>query len=220
MNKRKYRKAHWLQNMGLCIVSIVVLTFMTVVIACAQEEAVVEPEIPAHFSTYTDEMALFSISYPPDWEPALPIMEEVEEYVKEVIRSMEEDFPVEKASFIFVAGLPIEGGYAPNVNIVLEPLPLGISTNDEYVEASIRGIKSLVQVYHEFSRIKTTVDGREATILDWEGSHPEIGKSHVLQMLIIQGKNGWAVTCTPPMGEFSKWEDDFNSIVRSLRILK
>ncbi|GAI46661.1 unnamed protein product, partial [marine sediment metagenome] len=27
-----------------------------------------EPEIPAHFTTYTSE-GLFSISYPPDWVP-------------------------------------------------------------------------------------------------------------------------------------------------------
>ena len=201
------------------VLSLIIGVSTIVLLGCGQE-TLTEPEIPVHFSTYTDENALFSISYPPDWEPALSIMEEVMEYAKDAIRSIEEDLPVEKSSLIFIAGLPIETGYMPNVNIVLGPLPLVVSTNDEFVEAQIRGIKSLVEDYHEFSRIKTTVDGREATILECEGSYPELRKGHFLQMFIVQGKNGWVVTCTPPSGEFNKWEEDFNSIVRSLPILK
>ena len=67
---------------------------MTIVPGCAQEEvqkeSIVEPEIPAHFSTHTDEMALFSISYPPDWEPALSVMEELEARIMPIDKRLAE----------------------------------------------------------------------------------------------------------------------------------
>ena len=127
---------------------------------------------------------------------------------------------MERASAIFFAGIPTEEGYSPNVNIIVEQLPEGINTHDELIEASIRGVKIIIDDYHEFSRIKTTVSGRTATILDWEGTFPQVGKSRIVQMVLMIGKTGWTITCTPPEGELSKWEEDFNAIVRSLRILK
>jgi hypothetical protein len=129
--------------------------------------------------------------------------------VKDVITSIDSDAPVEKVRAIFLAGLPIETGYVPNVSIAVESLPGVIWTHDRAVEAEIRGIKQIVQDYHEFSRLKTTVDGGEATIIDWEGTYPQISKLHDLQMMILVGKTVWIVTCTPPLGEFSTWEEDF-----------
>lgn len=217
------KQKHYTRHVMLCLLSVFIVGLIIVVPGCAQEEiqkeAIVEPEIPTHFSTYTDEMALFRISYPPDWETALSIIEEAREYIDEAIRNIDENLPMGKVSFLFFAGLPIETGYMPNVSIALEPLPLGVSTNDEYAEAGIQGIKSVIEDYHKFTQIKTTIDGREAIIIEAEGTFPGLPKTHTLQMYIIQGKNGWAVTCTS-IGEFSKWEDDFYAIVRSLRILK
>ena len=218
------KQKHYTRYVMLCLLSVFIVGLIIVVPGCAQEEiqkeAIVEPEIPTHFSTYTDEMALFRISYPPDWETALSIIEEAREYTEEVIRNIDEDLPVEKVSYLFFAGLPIETGYMPNVGIAIEPLPLGVNTNDEYVEAGIQVIKSVIQDYRKFTQIKTTIDGREATIIEAEGTFPGLPKTHTLQMFTIQGKNGWVVSCTSSIGEFSKWEDDFNAIVRSLRILQ
>ena len=188
--------------------------------ACGTSAPVSEPEIPPHYTTFTDEAGLFSISYPPDWEPALSLIPDVWAAVKDVITSIESDLPVENIRFIFFAGLPIEGGYAPNVNIVVESIPGVIWTHDKVVEAEITGIKQIIQDYHEFSRVKTTVDGRETTIVDWEGTYPQLGKGRVLQMIVLVGKTAWIVTCTPPSGESSKWAKDFGAVVRSLRILK
>lgn len=179
-----------------------------------------ETVIPSHFTTYTDEVGLFSISYPPDWEPALSVMEELVEYTTDILKNIDEDLPIEEATLIFLGGKPTETGYLPNVSIVLEPLPPGVSTCDEYAEASVRGVKAVVQDYNEFSRIKTTIDGREATILEYEGTFPEIGKWRYLATTLVQGKTGWTVSCCSQVGEFSKWKDDFHAIARSLRILK
>jgi len=201
------------------MLSIFVIGLTAVVPGCAQEQAPTEPKIPADFTTYTDETELFSLSYPSDWEPALSLIADLEEAIKAVITSIELNIPIGGASAIFLAGLPYETGYMPNVNIVVEPLP-GVVTHQEMVEADIRGNKRVIQDYHQFSRVWTTVGGREATIVELEGIWPERGKGHWLQMYILVGKTAWVITCTSTAEEFGKWQDDFNAIVRSLRILK
>ncbi len=187
--------------------------------ACAPAR-ISEPLIPAHFTTYTDEANLFTISYPPDWELALSEIEGLTQFTKELIESIESGLPLERVSAIFFAGVPTETGYSPNVNIVVESLPGVRWTLDKVVEAQIRAVKDFVEDYHEFSRFKTTIGGREATIVDWEGTYPHLGRSRVLQMSTLVGKTVWIVTCTPDLGKFDECEDDLHAIVRSLRILK
>ncbi len=203
-----------MKRLILAILVIGVLLFS----GCAPAR-VSEPAIPAHFTTYTDEMGLFSISYPPDWEPALFLIEGLEQFTKEIIESVETGLPLERVSTIFFAGVPTEM-YSPNVNIICESLPGTGWTHDKAVEAEIEGIKLVVQDYHEYSQVKTTVSGREATIVDLEVTYPVLGRFRALAMIILTDEVVWIVTCKASGGEFSKWEDDFYAIVRSLRILK
>ncbi len=220
MNRHKFDKIPRFRYVISCVLSILVIALTIVLPGCAQKEAPAEPGIPAHFTTYTDEAGLFSISYPPDWELALSEIEGLWQFTEELIESIESDLPLERASLIFLAGVPTEMGYSPNVNIVCESLPGVVWTLDKMVEASIREIKDFIEDYHEFSRVKTTIGGRQAVIVEWEGTFPQLGKFHDLQMFTLVGKTVWVVTCTPPTGKFSDYEDDFQAIVRSLRILK
>jgi hypothetical protein len=203
-----------------------VILFLSAITGCTSQTAssLTPPAsdllIPADFTTYTEESGLFSISYPQDWELALSQIEDLQQSIKDLVTSINSNIPIEKTSIIFMAGLPNEASYSPNVNITVESLPGNISTHSLLVNAEIRGIKMVVDDYHELSREKTTVSGKEATIIGWEGTFPQFGKGKVLQMFMLIGKVGWCVTCTPPDGEFSNWEKDFNSVVRSLRILK
>ena len=176
-----------------------------------------EPEIPTDFTTYTDELGLFSISYPPEWELDLESMEEIEQFSREIISSITSGIPVEEAHFLFMAGLPGEGS---NVNIVVEPLPATILTHDEMVAVAIKSLKMVVSDYHEFSRVKTTVDNRTATIIECEATLAGLGTFHNVFMCCIVSKTIWMVTCTTSPDDYNKWEDDFDAIVRSLRILK
>lgn len=201
------------------VLLIIIAALMIAIPGCTEKEVLPEPEIPTHFTTYTDEEALFSISYPPDWEPALYLIEGIEDAVKEVITSIESDVPLEGASIIFLAGLPTEIGYDPSVTIVVESLPGIVWTHDNMVEAEVRGIKQSIPDYHEFSRLKTTVGGREATIVESDGTFPGGEKSHNLQMYILVGKTAWIVTCGTSIGDFNRWEADLSAVVRSLRIL-
>lgn len=220
MNKQKYYEAPRLRYAMSCILSVLVVAFMIALPGCAQKEAPPEPQIPAHFTTYNDEAGLFSISYPPDWELALSIIEDLEQATKELVQSIESDAPIERASIIFFAGVPVETGWIPSVNIVVESLPGLTWTHDEAVEAEVRGIKQIYPDYRQLSRTDTTIDGRKATIIDCEATIPGFGKAQQLQMFTLVGKIVWAVTCTPEPGRFSESEEDFYAIVRSLRILK
>ncbi len=176
-------------------------------------------DIPANYTTYIDESKLFSISYPSDWETALSIVGAVEQKVKETINNLKTGISIEEASTIFLAGRRMAaGGYLPNMNIGVEPVPAGISTHDGMLEAEVRGLKMVLSDYREMSRIKTTIDGREATILSWEGAPPQLGKMRFLQMFTMVDETIWIVTCTAAIDDFAEWENDFDNIVRSLRI--
>jgi len=179
-----------------------------------------EPEIPAHFTTYTDELSLFSISYPPEWEPIPGVIEEAEQAVKDIISSIASDLPVGNSSMLFMAGLPTMEGFMPNVNIVVEPLAETMWTHDEMVTAAIEGVKAVLSDYHEFSRVKTTIDNKTATIIEFQGNYAGFGTYRFVHMYLLVSKTVWGVGCTTLPDEYSKWEDDFDAIVRSLRILK
>jgi hypothetical protein len=182
------------------------------------ETTAAEPAIPAHYTTYTDEIGLFSISYPPDWDSLASYLSDIKTYQDKILEANNSDLPVDKVMYLFAAGLPSD--YSTSLAIAIEPMPSTVSTVDQIVEVEVNGIKEIVQNYREFSRIKTTVDGKKAVIIDWEGTYAEVGKRHNLQMYIKIGQNAWLVGCNTSPEESNKWQDDFQSIVRSLRIFR
>ncbi|MFO7995604.1 MAG: PsbP-related protein [Dehalococcoidia bacterium] len=197
-----------------CIIAAVVI----VVIAARPPETVrPEPAIPAHFTTYTDESELFTISYPPEWEIDLEYMQELDHFSKEIIAAITSDIPLEEGRFVFLAAPPLE---AVNVNIVVEPIPAIMWTHDRVVTAAIESLKLVASDYHELSRVKTTVDNRPATIIECQATLPVLGAFHYVFMICIVNNTAWTVTCTALPDEHRYWESDFDAIVRSLRILK
>jgi len=204
------------------IVIVMISSSIGLLQGCAEQPAPTpapETPIPAHYSTFTEE-GLYSISYPPDWEPALSIIEELEQEVMEQLKREIPELPAEQTSIIFFAGMPFEEGYMPNVNIIVETLPKRM-TLDEYVEANIQMIKEQIKDYHEFGRISKNISGKDAFILDYEGTYFDLGKAHWLQMYIVENeKIAWGITCTCLPDVYSEYEHDFHSIVNSFRLLK
>lgn len=200
-----------------CIIASIVIVVLVTRPPTSKEP---EPPIPAHFTTYTDELGLFSISYPPEWELALEVIEEAEQATKDLIRSIDSDLPVEQVSVLFAAGIPSEIGLIPSVSIVVESLPGIVWTHDAVVKAEIEWLKAIASNYYEFSRVKTTIDNRTATIIVSQVTIPQRVTCRYVQMVLLVGKTAWMVTCTTLPDEYSEWEDDFDAIVRSLRILK
>jgi hypothetical protein len=179
-----------------------------------------EPPIPFNYQTYTDETSAFSISYPSDWEVDNFSLDKTEQKVKDTIKKIDSNLPIEKASFIFLAGIPLQGGYEPNVNIGVEPLPNGVKNQDQLADSEISGLKKVSSDGVVLSRIKTKIDGKDASIFEFTGTLPGIPKYHYLSMCLFKGQIVWGVTCTSAPEDFDKWKGDFHSIVRSLRILK
>lgn len=205
-----------------CIIVVIVIVVMATRPPTSTEP---EPAIPARFTTYTDELGLFSISYPPEWELASEYLEDIEQISRDIISSIASDRPLDETDLLFMAGLPTTIGsttisFNPNVNINVAPLPGITWTHDEVVTAEIEGLKRILPDYQEFSRVKTTIDSRTATIIEFQGTFTGLGTRHDVVMVFLVGKTEWIVMCTALPDEYSEWEDDFYATVRSLRILK
>ena len=138
--------------------------------------------------------------------------------MKELIDSLTSDLPLEKASVIFLAGLPMGMAYNPSVNIVVESLP-GVFTLEEVVEAEIESIKLVVKDYNLYEKTKVIVGDKGAIILEWEGSVANLGLSRLMQMVVVEGKVTWTVTCTTTPEQFPALKEVFIQIVKSFRVL-
>lgn len=207
--------------MKLIILAILV-SGMVLMGACASTSTS-ESAIPAHFTTYTDELGLFSISYPPEWELALSKIEGLTQDVEDYMKGIGSEGSLAGGKVVFFAGVPYETGHNPNVTVVVTPAGEGKWKLEDFVEAVVqRGYMKDAEEYHEFSRTKIVVDGREAIILDCEAKYPLVtAEFRVLTMYLRDNKLMWAVTCgvlSPK--SFSDFETDLHAIIRSLRILK
>lgn len=179
-----------------------------------------EPTIPPNFTTYTDKDNIFSISYPKDWELRLQTLEDLEEAVKDWIYSIDSNVPLENSHALFLAVRPSATGIEASFGITIEPLLAGFTNIDSVVDGQMRWLKNVATNVHEFSRIKTTVDGREAVIVDAQ-AFPKGGvEVRALDMVMIQGKVVWGINCQTSPKEFGNFDDTFRAIIWSFRILK
>jgi hypothetical protein len=175
-------------------------------------------DIPADYTTYTDESNLFSISYPSDWETAQMIMTAYGPSAKQAAANLKAGIPVDKFSFMFAGGRRTSTGYEPNIFVMVEPVPAGTSTLDGIVEADMEKEKEGWPDYLELSRMKTTVDGREAIILEWQATDEKAGKLQYLQLYTMANKTVWIAACATTSGDFGIWKNDVDTIARSLRV--
>ncbi len=181
-----------------------------------------EPSIPMNFTTYTDEVNLFSISYPANWEPAFSIIKSLKQETDNYWNSIGEKGSLEKSNIVFFGGVPLDSGhYNPNISILAEPLGDDNVKLEDIVEPLVSGYKRLSEEYREFFRTKTIIDGRQAIILDLEVRYPNLTSLHCLVMIMVVDKFGWGITCTisPPLNFFD-FKDDLYAIVKSFKILK
>jgi predicted nucleic acid-binding Zn ribbon protein len=202
-----------------CLIAIIVTVVIATQPPTPQE---LEPAIPAHFTTYTNELGLFSISYPSEWELALSKIEGVTQDLNDYWKGIKPERTVEESSVVFFAGVPYKTGYNPNVFIVVIPSDEGSWKLEDLVEAVVQqGLMKDGQEYREFSRYKSIVDGKEAILLEYEVTYPALGNWRALEMYMRDGRMLIKVACSVlPPKNFSEYEADLYAIVRSLRILK
>ena len=225
-------KAH----LTICPFLILVVTITGALIGCGTEDATTSENsheltlptgviddtfvVPSNFSTFTDDVGIFSISYPPDWEVDLSILEELETVASEIVDSIRSGVSLDRVNFVFIAGVPYGLGYHPNINIAIEPRPPLVRTTKAIAAAEIIGIKAMTEDFNEVNRETVLIDGREAVILEYEATIPEAGQAHNLVMFTLAGETVWAVTCTllSDIADYNDYEEDFQAIVRSLKI--
>ena len=204
--------------LSLSIVTIVLLVTMSCAPPTLTPTTTPEPEIPAHFTTYTSE-GLFSISYPPDWVPATSIMEELFEEVKEWMKGVDPEVLVEEQRMLFMGGILTEEGYYPSVSVIVMPRSVGFWTLDEIVETDSAWCRENLLKYREYSLLNTTIGGREVAISDWEDYDPDMGTWRYITAYLVKDKFVWLVGCGAESEDFKDYKDAFSDIVRSLRIL-
>ena len=208
------------------LIPLLVLAFVGGAVGCGEgEEAIATPKptaeatSPPQFSTYTSN-GLFSISYPSDWEPATAIMGELWEAVEEEMRSEIPDISMEDSAMVFLAGMPRNEAYYPNVSIVVISRTQGYSRLEGVVAAEDEWQAMYPTAGYELlSRTRTTVGGVEAVVDDSVDDEPGYGKWRYLQALLVKDKFVWFVTCSAEFDDFRHYEDDFYRIVDSFRIL-
>ena len=177
---------------------------------------------PTNFTTYTDEVNFFSVSYPANWEPAYSIIESLKQETENYMKSIDEKGSFEKSNIVFFGGVPLDSGhYNPNISILVEPLGDDNLKLENIVEDLVREYKRVAEEYREFSRTKTIINGRQAIILNLEARYPNLTSLHCLVMIMSTDKFVWAITCTicPPLN-FYDFKDDLYAIVKSFKILK
>jgi len=197
------------------IIACVIASIVIVVLVTNPLTSMAEPPIPAYFTTYIDELGLFSISYPPEFE-LYPVLID-EQATQNIISSINSGLPITEAYIVFAAGLTMQC----NFMVAVGSLCAKISTHDQMVAAEIGWKKDLAPDYQELSRVKTTVDGRPATLVEYNMTLPGSGtRLHCVSMLCMVNRTSWEILCSTSPAEYSNWEDVFDAIVRSLRILK
>jgi hypothetical protein len=146
---------------------------------------------------------------------------------EELITIIESDLPIEDGSPISESYIFYAFGPTGHVGIVALSPPAATWTLDSVVEVWSYTIDDPALNYNELSRIKTTVDGREVVIIDYQFSIPIEtigdttvgGNNHNLWMFTLAGKTAWAIMCGTSSEMFSDYEEALHAVINSFRIL-
>lgn len=180
--------------------------------------------IPANFTTYTDELSLFKISYPVGWKPDLSRIKTLKQETEEYMKSINSKGTLEYSNIVFFGGAPLDSVYNPNISIVIVPLgneKVNLKVLEYVLEYAVQGFKEDAEEFHEFSRITTIIDGKQAMLLESEARYPNIGSLHALHAFLGGERFFWIITCVTcsPLN-FNDFKDDIYAIVKSFKILK
>ncbi len=176
-----------------------------------------ETPTPDYFSTYTSE-GFFSISYPPDWNPEMSILEEAEQEMKQWAKSEGLESQAAEAQLVFSAWKTTQDEFPPSVLVQVQPR--SIWSLDAIVEADRQiGMEQLEQ-YVERSMVRTTIGGREAIILVLQYEMSEYGVPMSTSAIAYIGGDEfvWVVVCMCDTQDSDVYLDTFDDIVRSLRV--
>ena len=146
-----------------------------------------ESTIPANFTTYTDELSLFKISYPVGWELDLSKIKTLKQETEEYLKSINSRGTLEKSNIVFFGGVPLDGGYNPNISIFIVPLgneKVNLEGLEYVLKNAVQGFKKDAEEFHELSRITIIIDGKQAMLLESEVRYPYFNSMHSLHAFL------------------------------------
>jgi hypothetical protein len=177
-------------------------------------------QVPADFTTYTDETGLYSIAYPNQWEPVADIAG-FSANVKQALNDLNTGANLDAASMLFLSGLKNSTGYYPSVTMVVEPASVLMLNNDIAVQAEVNGIKQGTTNYQEVSRTKLSINGKSAAIVEYKANFSATTPlMHDYLLVCLSGKTIWTVTCTAMDTDYTSYSADFDNVFKSFQILK
>ena len=202
------------------------VTLLILVIAFLSLGAFAQSEstIPANFTTYTDELSLFNISYPVGWELDLSKIKILKQETEEYLKSINSRGTLEYSNIVFFGGVPLDGGYNPNISIFIVPLgneKVKLEGLEYVLKSAVQGFKKDAEEFHELSRITVIIDGKQAMLLESEVRYPYFNSMHSLHAFLSGERFFWIITCVviQPLN-FNEFKDDIYAMVKSFKILK
>lgn len=116
------------------------------------------------------------------------------------------------SGMVFTATGPVRDKFAPNVNVVIQATA---TTVKEHVDLSVGQIKQLGMKLHGQELRK--VAGRDAAILDYQGSINGGQELRFLSLSVIEKDRVVLVTCTTPTDAFAQVEAEYRACFESLQ---
>ena len=184
-----------------------------------------ESDIPAHFTTYTDEHGVFSISYPNDWTlvtgepPNMPDID-LKENRDEVTKAIESNLPLSSTLWLLMA---YQEGVRAAMSVYAWKIDDPSLSLNQWVDQQIAGDSYEGQTYRVLSRANVTVDGREAVLVEdlrtYSSASFAIVNRHSLWLVTRVDNIDWFVRCGVHPDNYDEFKADIRAVVMSLRIL-
>jgi hypothetical protein len=171
--------------------------------------------VPASFSTYTNE-GFFSVRYPSDWSPYMERVAAAEVSMKQFLADEGMGAQAESLQLAFLGGKTMENGNVVYVGVTIEPgnsWPLETLVENTHQKA-LQDIKQ----YIEYSRVKTTIDGRKAIIQTYQGEDTDFILTAYTTAYVSSDKFLWTVLCGCYVEDYDSFRVTFDQIVRSLTV--
>lgn len=215
--------------MGKLRMCALIMALVTTTVVCGGRQAsptvapLPTPTTPPGFITFTDELNVFSISYPSAWQLDLSSMSELDEFAKNRLESVT-GARLAATRLIFSAGVSAQEGSIPNVVLNVETLPAEVAL-DEYFEAGQQFLRELFAPYRVHKQGRVLLGRTEAMVSDAEFDPSFLGaglpdKGRAITLVTVDRGIGWIVTCTVRIPTPDDDLQTCDALVRSLRILR
>lgn len=201
------------------ILIVVVLLLSMIYVSCDNNNVSGNgSDIPEGYTTFKEE-DIFSISYPKDWILVQSLSDEFAKEIKDDMGNASEESSIAGVHQVFFAGIPHGEAYAPSVKVAVdERSKSGYWTLGEIVKVNNDFANVMITNHKVISQANTTVDGKEAIIIDSTFDDANLGKVHYIRMFTINNKYVWAVLCGSLEEDIENNVDTFDAIVKSLRL--